>query len=133
MRCASWSRWGATPCCGAASRRTPRSRSATSTSRWSKADGWTNGAPFANAWRADHVTHGAALGLQLSDLAEICLEAVVANVFRRMTTEAIVHEVARTTLQRSHVRNIVVRRLQNSAAVLGGNGRLDQSNQGTQY
>jgi endo-1,3-1,4-beta-glycanase ExoK len=39
------------------------------TSRWSKADGWTNGAPFANAWRADHVTHGAALGLQLSNVA----------------------------------------------------------------
>jgi endo-1,3-1,4-beta-glycanase ExoK len=26
------------------------------TSRWAKADGWTNGSPFDNAWRADHVT-----------------------------------------------------------------------------
>ncbi|MBK1646427.1 hypothetical protein CKO25_17600 [Thiocapsa imhoffii] len=26
------------------------------TSRWSKADGWTNGTPFANAWTAEHVT-----------------------------------------------------------------------------
>jgi beta-glucanase (GH16 family) len=25
------------------------------TSRWAKADGWTNGAPFANAWTAEHV------------------------------------------------------------------------------
>ena len=25
------------------------------TSRWAKADGWTNGSPFDNAWRADHV------------------------------------------------------------------------------
>jgi beta-glucanase (GH16 family) len=25
------------------------------TSRWAKADGWTNGPPFDNAWRADHV------------------------------------------------------------------------------
>jgi endo-1,3-1,4-beta-glycanase ExoK len=26
------------------------------TRRWTKADGWVNGSPFANAWRADHVT-----------------------------------------------------------------------------
>jgi endo-1,3-1,4-beta-glycanase ExoK len=26
------------------------------TSRWLKADGWTNGSPFDNAWRADHIT-----------------------------------------------------------------------------
>ncbi len=26
------------------------------TSRWAKADGWVNGAPFDNAWRADHIT-----------------------------------------------------------------------------
>jgi len=25
------------------------------TSRWAKADGWTNGSPFDNAWRADHI------------------------------------------------------------------------------
>jgi endo-1,3-1,4-beta-glycanase ExoK len=24
--------------------------------RWAKADGWTNGSPFDNAWRADHIT-----------------------------------------------------------------------------
>ena len=23
--------------------------------RWAKADGWANGSPFDNAWRADHV------------------------------------------------------------------------------
>jgi beta-glucanase (GH16 family) len=33
------------------------------TSRWAKADGWTNGSPFDNAWRADHVTFG---GSQMS-------------------------------------------------------------------
>ncbi|HET7204309.1 MAG TPA: family 16 glycosylhydrolase [Steroidobacteraceae bacterium] len=41
------------------------------TSRWMKADEWTNGSPFANAWRADHVTHDAAAGrmdIQLSDV-----------------------------------------------------------------
>lgn len=27
------------------------------TGAWSKADRWTNGSPFDNAWRADHVTH----------------------------------------------------------------------------
>ena len=26
------------------------------TARWAKADGWVNGAPFDNAWRADHIT-----------------------------------------------------------------------------
>jgi beta-glucanase (GH16 family) len=30
------------------------------TGRWMKADRWTNGSPFDNAWRADHVTHDAA-------------------------------------------------------------------------
>jgi beta-glucanase (GH16 family) len=30
------------------------------TNRWMKADRWTNGSPFDNAWRADHVTHDAA-------------------------------------------------------------------------
>jgi len=30
------------------------------TKRWMKADRWTNGSPFDNAWRADHVTHDAA-------------------------------------------------------------------------
>jgi endo-1,3-1,4-beta-glycanase ExoK len=30
------------------------------TTRWMKADRWTNGSPFDNAWRADHVTHDAA-------------------------------------------------------------------------
>ena len=29
------------------------------TGRWMKADRWTNGSPFDNAWRADHVTHDA--------------------------------------------------------------------------
>lgn len=29
------------------------------TNRWIKADRWTNGSPFDNAWRADHVTHDA--------------------------------------------------------------------------
>jgi endo-1,3-1,4-beta-glycanase ExoK len=29
------------------------------TTRWMKADGWTNGSPFANAWKGDHVTFGA--------------------------------------------------------------------------
>jgi endo-1,3-1,4-beta-glycanase ExoK len=31
------------------------------TSRWAKADGWTNGAPFDNAWRADHVNFASSL------------------------------------------------------------------------
>lgn len=39
--------------------------------RWMKADRWTNGSPFDNAWRADHVIHDAAAGgamtLQLSN------------------------------------------------------------------
>ncbi len=30
------------------------------TNRWIKADRWTNGSPFDNAWRANHVTHDAA-------------------------------------------------------------------------
>ena len=42
------------------------------TSRWIKADRWTNGSPFDNAWRADHVTHdataaGGAMRLRLSN------------------------------------------------------------------
>ena len=38
--------------------------------RWSKADGWKNGSPFDNAWRADHatVTDGR-LELRLDDVA----------------------------------------------------------------
>jgi beta-glucanase (GH16 family) len=32
------------------------------TGRWIKSDRWTNGSPFDNAWRADHVTHDAAAG-----------------------------------------------------------------------
>jgi endo-1,3-1,4-beta-glycanase ExoK len=42
------------------------------TTRWMKADRWTNGSPFANAWRADHVLHDAASGamtLKLSNRA----------------------------------------------------------------
>lgn len=39
--------------------------------RWMKADRWTNGSPFDNAWRADHVTHestaGGVMTIQLSD------------------------------------------------------------------
>lgn len=30
------------------------------TARWIKADRWSIGSPFANAWRADHVAHNAA-------------------------------------------------------------------------
>ncbi len=30
------------------------------TKRWIKADRWTNGSPFDNAWRADHIAHDAA-------------------------------------------------------------------------
>jgi len=38
--------------------------------RWSKADGWTNGSPFDNAWRADHATvTGGRLDLRLDDVA----------------------------------------------------------------
>ena len=32
------------------------------TKRWIKADRWTNGSPFDNAWRADHVVHDATNG-----------------------------------------------------------------------
>lgn len=40
------------------------------TTRWSKADGWTNGSPFDNAWRADHATIASGrLQLQLDDVA----------------------------------------------------------------
>jgi beta-glucanase (GH16 family) len=38
--------------------------------RWAKADGWTNGSPFDNAWRADHVSFsGGMMDLRLSDYA----------------------------------------------------------------
>jgi len=38
------------------------------TSRWIKADGWKNGAPFDNVWRADHVYFvGGAMVLNLDD------------------------------------------------------------------
>ena len=33
------------------------------TQRWMKADRWTNGSPFDNAWRADHVLHDGSAGL----------------------------------------------------------------------
>jgi beta-glucanase (GH16 family) len=40
------------------------------TNRWIKADRWTNGSPFANAWRADHVAHNAGgMWITLSDRA----------------------------------------------------------------
>jgi beta-glucanase (GH16 family) len=41
-----------------------------------KADGWANGSPFANAWRADHVDHVAvddAMHIQLSNVADLGL------------------------------------------------------------
>jgi beta-glucanase (GH16 family) len=39
-------------------------------SRWAKADGWTNGSPFDNAWRADHVSFANSLmTLTLDNLA----------------------------------------------------------------
>lgn len=39
-------------------------------SRWSRADGWTNGPPFDNAWSADHVlVEGGRLDLRLDDQA----------------------------------------------------------------
>ena len=38
--------------------------------RWSRADGWKNGSPFDNAWRADHVTVAdGRLDLRLDDVA----------------------------------------------------------------
>jgi beta-glucanase (GH16 family) len=41
-------------------------------SRWAKADGWANGAPFDNAWDADHVTfHDGLLDLRLDDTASL--------------------------------------------------------------
>src|SRR5690349_4368173 len=40
------------------------------TSRWAKADGWTNGSPFDNAWRADHVNFAnSTMTLTLDNLA----------------------------------------------------------------
>ena len=33
------------------------------TQRWMKADRWTNGSPFDNAWRADHVVHDGTAGI----------------------------------------------------------------------
>jgi len=42
------------------------------TTRWSKADGWTNGSPFDNAWAADHVTVEAGrLDLRLDNVAAL--------------------------------------------------------------
>jgi beta-glucanase (GH16 family) len=42
------------------------------TTRWSKADGWTNGSPFDNAWRADHATIAdGKLQLTLDDVAAL--------------------------------------------------------------
>jgi beta-glucanase (GH16 family) len=38
------------------------------TSRWSKADGWTNGSPFDNIWRAANVVHsGGVMSIVLND------------------------------------------------------------------
>jgi endo-1,3-1,4-beta-glycanase ExoK len=40
------------------------------TARWIKADRWTNGSPFDNAWRADHITHtGGAMTITLDNKA----------------------------------------------------------------
>ena len=40
--------------------------------RWSKADGWTNGSPFDNAWLADHVTVAdGKLDLRLDNVATL--------------------------------------------------------------
>ena len=40
--------------------------------RWSKADGWTNGSPFDNAWLADHVTVASGrLDLRLDDVSAL--------------------------------------------------------------
>jgi beta-glucanase (GH16 family) len=40
--------------------------------RWSRADGWTNGSPFDNAWLADHVLYsGGRVELQLDDVAAL--------------------------------------------------------------
>lgn len=40
------------------------------TARWIKADRWTNGSPFDNAWRADHITHAAGtMTIQLDNKA----------------------------------------------------------------
>lgn len=42
------------------------------TDRWMKADGWVNGPPFANAWRADHVVHADGnMTLRLDDVADL--------------------------------------------------------------
>ena len=44
------------------------------TTRWAKADGWANGSPFANAWRADHVTPGVpagAMSIRLSNTPDL--------------------------------------------------------------
>ena len=38
------------------------------TTRWTKADGWTNGAPFDNVWRAVNITHSLGImDIQLDD------------------------------------------------------------------
>ena len=40
--------------------------------RWAKADGWKNGSPFDNAWRADHVSFaGGMMDLRLSNQASL--------------------------------------------------------------
>lgn len=42
------------------------------TSRWSKADGWTNGSPFDNSWGADNVSFtGADMHLLLDDKSQL--------------------------------------------------------------
>jgi beta-glucanase (GH16 family) len=42
------------------------------TTRWSKADGWKNGSPFDNAWRADHASIlDGRLDLTLDDAATL--------------------------------------------------------------
>jgi beta-glucanase (GH16 family) len=42
------------------------------TSRWMKADGWTNGSPFDNAWLAGHITFAAGLmDIRLDDQAAL--------------------------------------------------------------
>lgn len=40
------------------------------TGRWAKADGWANGSPFDNAWRADHITFtNSLMSITLDDTA----------------------------------------------------------------
>lgn len=45
---------------------------AADTSRWAMADGWANGAPFDNAWGADHVTFAdSTMTIHLDDTAQL--------------------------------------------------------------